>query len=135
MQTLAAQLQASGLLDRNDNGQGEYGFFAELAGGQPLRGTAKRLQPPVLSRAFATLVEGRVERSGYAYGRVAENIAGGQETAGDVVVSWMQSAGHRRNLLNAELVDAGIGFLDAPDDRGRVRHRRYWVAIFGRRSR
>ncbi len=62
-----AQLQATGLLDCNGNGQGEYGFFAELAGGQPLRGTAKRLQPPVLSRAFATLVEGRVERSGYVF--------------------------------------------------------------------
>ncbi len=47
----------------------------------------------------------------------------------------MLSEGHRRNLLDAEVVDAGIGYLDAPDDGGRVRYRRYWVAIFGRRSR
>ncbi len=47
----------------------------------------------------------------------------------------MLSAGHRRNLLNAEVLDAGIGYIEAPDDSGDVRYRRYWVAIFGRRSR
>ena len=77
----------------------------------------------------------RVARAGYAYARVAENIAAGQEHAGDVVASWMLSEGHRRNLLDAEVVDAGTGFVDAPDDGGRVRYRRYWVAIFGRRAR
>ena len=77
----------------------------------------------------------RVARAGYAYGRVAENIAGGYQHARDVVASWMLSEGHRRNLLNPELVDAGIGYLDAPDDGGGVRFRRYWVAIFGRRAR
>ena len=74
----------------------------------------------------------RVARAGYAYGRVAENIAAGQEHVREVVKTWMLSEGHRRNLLNAELVDAGIGHAHAPDDGGRVRYRRYWVAIFGR---
>ncbi len=78
---------------------------------------------------------GRVTRAGYAYGHVAENIAGGQRRAEQVVASWMSSAGHRRNLLNAEAVDAGIGYVDAPDDGGGVRYRHYWVAIFGRGPR
>jgi uncharacterized protein YkwD len=77
----------------------------------------------------------RVQRAGYAYAHVAENIAAGQEHAREVVASWMLSEGHRKNLLNVELSDAGIGYLDAPDDGGRVRYRHYWVAIFGRRSR
>ncbi len=77
----------------------------------------------------------RVARAGYAYGYIAENIAGGYGRAEQVVASWMLSAGHRRNLLNGEVVDAGIGYVDAPADSGRVRYRRYWVAIFGRGPR
>ena len=77
----------------------------------------------------------RVTRAGYDYSRVVENIAAGQERAPKVVSDWMLSAGHRRNLLNAEVLDAGIGYIEAPDDSGDVRYRRYWVAIFGRRSR
>ncbi len=77
----------------------------------------------------------RIVRAGYAYAHVAENLAAGHERADEVVATWMQSEGHRRNLLNAEDVDAGVGYFDAPDDDGRVRYRHYWVAIFGHRSR
>ncbi len=77
----------------------------------------------------------RMVRAGYAYSQVAENIAGGHERAEDVVATWMLSEDHRRNLLNPEVADAGIGYVDAPDDDGRVRYRHYWVAIFGRGPR
>ncbi len=77
----------------------------------------------------------RIVQAGYGYAHVAENIAAGHERAQEVVASWMLSDGHRRNLLNAEVVDAGIGYVDAPDDGGRVRYRHYWVAIFGRGAR
>ena len=77
----------------------------------------------------------RIARVGYTYSHVAENIAAGQEHTASVVETWLLSDGHRRNLLNAEDVDAGIGYVDAPDDGGRVSYRHYWVAIFGRRSR
>ena len=77
----------------------------------------------------------RIVRAGYAFAHVAENLAAGHERADAVVATWMLSEGHRRNLLNAEDVDAGIGYVDAPDDGGRARYRHYWVAIFGRRSR
>ncbi len=77
----------------------------------------------------------RIVRAGYAYAHIAENLAAGHERADEVVASWMLSEGHRRNLLNAEDVDVGIGFVDVPDDGGRVRYHNYWVAIFGHRSR
>ncbi len=77
----------------------------------------------------------RVVGAGYAYSHVAENPAGGHERARDVVATWLLSDGHRRNLLNPEVVDAGIGYIDAPSDGGRVRYRHYWVAIFGRGPR
>lgn len=72
-----AQCQAAGIIDGNQNGAGEYGFFGELAGGVGIRfaGTAStdRLSPPVLSGAFANvstqsgLSGGVVTRSGYLF--------------------------------------------------------------------
>jgi len=73
-----AQVQASGAIDANNNGAGEYGYFGELAGGVGVRdstGSAStdRLSPPVLSGAFANVATqtgitgGVVTRSGYIY--------------------------------------------------------------------
>ena len=87
-----AQCQASGVIDANGNGQGEYGFFAELSGQAGVRndqvggiGTA-RISPPVLSGAFGKVATARVMRSGYFFqmylpsatvGFTAEAAAGG----------------------------------------------------------
>jgi hypothetical protein len=69
-----AQCQASGVVDANTNGAGEYGFFAELAGALGVRidesgGTGtERITPPVLSGAFGNVdANGRVVRSGYVF--------------------------------------------------------------------
>ena len=67
-----AQVQASGAIDGNNNGAGEYGFFGELAGGVGVRDstttpTTDRLSPPVLSGAFANVSGSRVTRSGYVF--------------------------------------------------------------------
>lgn len=62
-----SQLQASGVLDCNGNGAGEYGYFAELSGGVRLPGKDQPMTPPVLSQAFRDVVGGRVERSGYLF--------------------------------------------------------------------
>ena len=70
-----AQAQASGVIDSNNNGAGEYGFFAELSGGVAVRGNeagaltdpVERVSPPVLSGAFANVVDSRVMRSGYLF--------------------------------------------------------------------
>ena len=39
----------------------------------------------------------------------AENIAAGQQTAADVMASWMASPGHRANILNCSLTRLGVG--------------------------
>jgi prepilin-type N-terminal cleavage/methylation domain-containing protein len=71
-----AQLQASGVIDGNTNGAGEYGYFQELSGvrgvktgtkGSVAAGTT-RLSPALLSGAFGKLDSGgRVLRSGYYF--------------------------------------------------------------------
>lgn len=52
-----------------------------------------------------------------------ENIAQGQSSAAEVVADWMDSAGHRRNILNCSFTEIGVGY-DSHDD--------YWVQNFGR---
>lgn len=50
----------------------------------------------------------RARRHGYdAWG--AENVAKGQTSAAQVMDSWMNSEGHRRNILNCGLVAIGVG--------------------------
>lgn len=52
----------------------------------------------------------------------AENIAKGASTAAQVMDMWMNSPGHRRNILNCDLNALGVG-LDRDGD--------YWVQDFG----
>ncbi|MGV3614414.1 MAG: CAP domain-containing protein [Fimbriimonas sp.] len=67
----------------------------------------------------------RVERIGYRYRGLAENIAMGQRTPKEVVAGWLKSSGHRTNILNGEYRDLGVG--TAKDKRGVIR----WVQVFG----
>jgi prepilin-type N-terminal cleavage/methylation domain-containing protein len=79
-----AQCQASGAIDVNGNGAGEYGYFGELSGAIGIRGTTgapstTRITPPVLSGAFGQFTSvtflggsaqgtgGAVLRSGYYF--------------------------------------------------------------------
>lgn len=51
----------------------------------------------------------RVTRSGYTWSSVGENIARGQADAEAVVDAWMNSPGHRANILNCSFRELGIG--------------------------
>lgn len=53
-----------------------------------------------------------VRLRGYRHSRLGENLAAGFETAGVLVESWMESKGHRANILEAGFHDAGIAVLD-----------------------
>lgn len=78
----------------------------------------------------------RVKAQGYAGRFLAENIAAGQSSAGNVVTTWMQSAGHRRNILNCRYTETGIALTyqanDAPIKGSRYGLHYYWVQVFGR---
>lgn len=56
----------------------------------------------------------RITRAGYAWFTYGENIAAGQRTPQEVVSAWMNSAGHRANILNAQFRDVGIGLAVGP---------------------
>jgi stress response protein SCP2 len=55
-------------------------------------------------------VADRVLAAGYPYSVVAENIAAGQHTAAEVVDGWLDSPGHRANILNPAVRQIGVGF-------------------------
>jgi uncharacterized protein YkwD len=67
----------------------------------------------------------RVERVGYTYRGIAENIAMGQRTPKDAMEGWLKSSGHRRNILEGSYRDLGVGI--SKDKKGILR----WVQVFG----
>jgi uncharacterized protein YkwD len=75
-------------------------------------------------------VTDRLERAGYVgWWEVAENVAAGQPTAEAAVAWWMNSPGHRANILNCRLKDIGVGYATNPNSTYRV----YWTENFGSR--
>ena len=61
----------------------------------------------------------RMRIAGISFGHAAENIAAGQRTPEAVVNAWMNSTGHRANILNPNLTHIGVGF-----------HNYYWTQVF-----
>ena len=60
---------------------------------------------------------------GIQYSAAAENIAYGQSTAQSVMNSWMNSTGHRANILNSNFTEIGVGYSN---NRGVP----YWTQMF-----
>jgi uncharacterized YkwD family protein/spore coat assembly protein SafA len=58
---------------------------------------------------------------GITYKSAGENIAKGQKSATEVVNAWMNSEGHRANILNKNYTHIGVGF---------VKDGNYWSQMF-----
>ncbi|MEU1189103.1 sigma-70 family RNA polymerase sigma factor [Streptomyces sp. NPDC005859] len=54
----------------------------------------------------------RITAAGYRWSTYGENIAKGQQTASSVMTSWMNSDGHRANILNCSFKNIGVGIHD-----------------------
>jgi len=76
-------------------------------------------------------MSGRVEQTGYAYRRISENIHAAQLDPARVVEGWMQSPGHRKNILDPDVTEFGVGHYYLAKDGGKVQSHHYWVANFG----
>ena len=61
--------------------------------------------------------------AGVSYRGAGENIAYGQPTAQAVMQAWMNSPGHRANILNAKYTHLGVGYTV-------VNGTPYWVQLF-----
>lgn len=52
-----------------------------------------------------------IDNSGYQYVSAAENLAEGYSSDTRTVTAWMDSPGHRKNILNGKFADFGAGYI------------------------
>jgi uncharacterized protein YkwD len=64
----------------------------------------------------------RLKRAGYSWRAYGENIAAGQRSEDQVIVSWLGSAGHCRNIMNPSYREMAV-----------ARTGNYWTQVFGKR--
>ncbi|MDQ0245450.1 putative YkwD family protein [Bacillus fengqiuensis] len=65
-----------------------------------------------------------MKQFGITYKSAGENIAKGQQTPQEVMNAWMNSEGHRANILNGSFTHIGVGFVK--DAQGTT----YWTQMF-----
>jgi len=65
-----------------------------------------------------------MKQFGISYTIAGENIAAGQSTPQQVMNDWMNSSGHRGNILNSSYTKLGVGI--AKDANGKL----YWTQMF-----
>jgi len=65
----------------------------------------------------------RLNQLGFGWVECGENIARGQETPAEAIGSWMNSPGHRANLLGATYTHIGVACSQAPDGQ------KYWTMV------
>ncbi|WP_338931368.1 sigma-70 family RNA polymerase sigma factor [Streptomyces netropsis] len=68
----------------------------------------------------------RITAAGYRWSTYGENVAAGQSGPAAVMNSWMNSSGHRQNILNCSFKEIGVGV--ASDSGGPK-----WTQVFGAR--
>ncbi|MGA4838463.1 CAP domain-containing protein [Streptomyces sp. G45] len=67
----------------------------------------------------------RAAAAGSTHRRIGENIACGQRSPTEVVTGWMNSPGHRANILKPSFTHLGVGFV------GGGAAGTYWTQLFG----
>jgi len=119
------------VVDRTNAERARHGLRA-LTVDQRLAAAAQAHSADMVRRAFfahespdGRQVWDRAVAAGYAYRKVAENIAAGQRTAEEVVRGWMGSPGHRANILDGDLTQIGVGRADGGS------YGVYWTQVFG----
>ncbi|HEX6903498.1 MAG TPA: CAP domain-containing protein [Thermoanaerobaculia bacterium] len=77
-----------------------------------------------------TTVRERARAAGYRWRTIGENIAEGQLSVREVMDTWMRSPGHRRNILDKDFKEMGVGL--AMGSSGGT-YRVLWAQSFGAR--
>lgn len=84
----------------------------------------QRLDHTINGAQYPTM-QSRLEAVAYPYSNAAENVAWNQRDPASVVNGWMNSSGHRANILNPDLRE--IGAAMARTAKGEP----YWIQVFG----
>ncbi|HSK76745.1 MAG TPA: CAP domain-containing protein [Thermoanaerobaculia bacterium] len=111
------------------------------AGAPPLRSNslldkaAQRHAQDMLSRGYFAheslerkTVRERAREAAYDWRAIGENIAEGQFSVDEVMRTWMNSPGHRRNILDPAFKELGVGLALGRSGSG---YRVLWAQAFG----
>ncbi len=77
------------------------------------------------SGSNGSTLQSRIDSTGYGWAAIGENVAMGQPDPAAVMASWMNSPGHRQNILNPDFTELGLGYAEQAGER-------YWVQVFGK---
>ncbi len=115
--------------------------LSALAMDSSLRSAARRHSEDMACNDFfshtgsdGSTLSTRVLAAGYSYSWAAENIAASSSSsfsAHAVVSMWMNSSGHRQNILSENAVHIGVGFRYAEDGNSND-YDAFYTANFGR---
>lgn len=72
-------------------------------------------------------VADRIDRAGYRWRNVGENIAAGRDNAADTVSDWLGSPGHCKNLMNPAFTEMAVACVES----GQSDFKRYWTNTLG----
>jgi uncharacterized protein YkwD len=129
--SVAAEVVALTNVERTDRGRARLRANPRLMRAAQLHAEqmarAGRLAHDLPNAAYPG-TEDRLAAAGYRWQMFGENVAQGQSKAAEALRNWMDSSGHRKNILNPGYTELGTGY--AVDRAGRP----YYVQVFGRPS-
>ena len=111
----------------SDEQRTQYGYAALVEDGALSDAAAVRARE--IARSFShtrpsgASFSSALSESGVTYLRAGENIASGQKSASEVVNAWMNSPGHRANILNSSYSRIGSASVNIDGTL-------YWVQLF-----
>jgi uncharacterized protein YkwD len=117
------------------NAQRKRAGAPPLSANALLNKAAQRHAEDMLARGYfahespqGKTVRERAREAGYEWRTVGENIAEGQFTVDEVMKTWMNSPGHRRNILDPDFRELGVGLALGRSGSG---YRVLWAQAFG----
>ena len=124
---LAAEVVRLVNVERSKEGLSPLGTFDSLTQAAQIRapevGVLFSHDRPDGTSCFTALDQTGAKKGAYTWG---ENIAAGNATAAETVAQWMNSPGHRANILNPKYTHIGVGYCY--DATSTYRHN--WVQMF-----
>lgn len=114
----ATSMSVSGLLQQTNSHRGANGVPSLGLNGQ-LNAAAQNKANDMASRNYWShnTPEGSppwifVDAQGYDYKKIGENLAAGFADEASTINGWMNSAGHRANMLDTAFTEVGFGFAN-----------------------
>jgi uncharacterized protein YkwD len=84
----------------------------------------RRMEHTINEAPYPTLLS-RLQAVSYLYSNAAENVAWNNQSAQSAVNGWMNSPGHRANILNPALTEMGAAMARGSNGEP------YWIQVFG----